>query len=108
MPPLTTVIESRFKRITLEVNVKNVVMNTIAKGSKGHNAANLMCLLTKQYIYRQKCLGLEINLYQLKCIFRQVECLEKYIAIKNSRLQVHTAKWQLQLTENLANCLNSG
>ena len=52
-----------------------------------------MCLITKQYIYRQRCFGKELNFRELKGVIRNVENIEKYIAEKNDKVKTHEKKW---------------
>ena len=53
-----------------------------------------MCLLTKQYIYRQRCLQQEIIFNAWRNHVNQVENIEKYIATKNGKLGIHQKKWR--------------
>ena len=84
-------IQRRFKIFVIDISPTTVVLNSIV--SKKWHAANFICLLTKQYIYAQRCLGRDINFLELKAKIRTAESLEKYIAIKNERLSKHQKKW---------------
>ena len=53
---------------------------------KKDHVANFVCLITKQYIYKQRCLEQELNFECLKAQIRRVESIEKYIAIKNNKV----------------------
>ena len=48
----------------------------------------------KQYIYRQRCLGLEISVKGVILSIKQIQRIEKFIAVKNNRLVKHLAKWR--------------
>ena len=54
---------------------------------------NLLCLITKQYIYRTRCESKELNFQTLKQIFLSTERIEKYVACKNGHLIKHCTKW---------------
>ena len=54
---------------------------------------NFVCLLVKQYIYRQRCLGEKLTNQQFREHVLKVQNMEKYIAIKNSKSGKHQKKW---------------
>ena len=68
-----------------------IILNRVVEriGSLG----NFICLITKQFIYSQRCLKEEINFPVLKSRINHIQMIEKYIAIKNSKLQCHVRKW---------------
>ena len=78
----------------IHMNVQNVITNSICT-SRAH-IANFMCLVTKQYIYAQRCLKGGISFQGLKAKINQIENIEKYIAIKNGKLGVHQKKWSIE------------
>ena len=80
-----------FEDVHLNMNNTNIILNEIYP--KKNHVVNFLCLITKQYIYRQKCLGKALSFPGLKSIYRNTECIEKYIAVKNQRLAVHNRKW---------------
>ena len=86
-------VQNRFQFDLQKVclSVDNVIKNTIVEPA-GH-VINFLCLLTKQYVYRQRCLKEAIHFPVLKEIIYQVENIEKYVAIKNNRLRKHRRKW---------------
>ena len=55
---------------------------------------NFLCLVTKQFVYRMRCMRKDLFVGALKKEFRKIESLEKYIAIKNNRLEKHYRKWE--------------
>ena len=84
-------ISNRYKGEILAVRVTNIIFNSIVQ--KKCHAINFICLITKQYIYRQKC---QKNMLQPVELIRQIknlESIEKYIAVKNNRLSTHRKKW---------------
>ena len=74
----------------VDINKKNILLNTVSKDSK---IINFVCLLSKIYIYRQRCLKMSINLQGIKMFVSSVENLEKYIACKNGKVNQHEKKW---------------
>ena len=47
----------------------------------------------KQYIYRQRCMGGALSFREFVYQIKNLEIMEKYIAIKNSKLKIHNRKW---------------
>ena len=90
-------IQNRFGPVQLNMTIENVLVNKIYR-KMGH-AINFICLIVKQFIYSQRCLKKELLLPVLLAKIRQVESIEKYIAVKNSKLTVHHSKWQTQSEE---------
>ena len=74
-------VKDRYNLENVVLSLATVVANRITI-PKSH-VANFMCLIMKQYCYRQRCLKLEPNFRQLIGIINQVENIEKYLAIKN-------------------------
>ena len=74
------------------LNSTKIIMNCICE-KPGH-IVNFMCLLLKQYIYRQRCLNVQVHFTVYKRIVQRIESIEKYIAIKNDKIYVHTLKWE--------------
>ena len=78
-----------------ELTFENVVFNRLCQKSV-INVSNFLCLVTKQFLYRQRCLGLTPIFSDLKCYIYQLKNFEKYIAVKNDNLKIFTNKWQTQ------------
>ena len=57
------------------------------------NVKNLITLITKQYIYAQRCLKRPLNFCELKTKILNQKNVELYIAKKNNQLVKHLAKW---------------
>ena len=73
------------------MNPKTIVLNKITQGC-GH-VANFMCLVVKQFIYRQRCLKENLHFPIIKKLILNIENIEKYIAVKNGKEQRHIQKW---------------
>ena len=84
-------IQDRFG-LDPELNPRAVISNQFCQ-AKAH-ASNFICLITKQYIYRQRCMKKELIFNELKAHIHTLECIEKYIAIKNGKFHHHTTKWK--------------
>ena len=83
-------VENRF-RMNIECEPSNLIMNRIVE--KKNHVINFLCLITKYFIYSQRCQCRAIKFPALRMIFNSVENMEKYIAIKNNRLHIHYRKW---------------
>ena len=81
-------------REEIKFEPKTVIMNQLVKGRK--NIVNFICLLTKQFIYRQRCGQKEIRFYPLLEHFKLIERTEKYIAVKNKKVKQHEYKWGMK------------
>ena len=104
-------LKEEFGIISVKLGTKEVIMNRIVEPKR--NVGNFVCLLTKQYIYRQRCIGEHLNKFELTNHIKRIELIEKYIAIKNGKLNVHLKKWgKMQeghgvITENISNSGNN-
>ena len=58
-----------------------------------NHVVNFMCLILKQYIYRQRCFKKPLSFEELKMEFQRTENIEKYIAQKNDKMYRHEFKW---------------
>ena len=86
-------IKERFNVSKLEISAATVINNKLIKGNP--SAVNFVCLVVKQYIYRQRCQKKDICIYELKSYIRKIESIEKYIAVKNGKLNKHLKKWSV-------------
>ena len=101
---VTTYCHTNFPEQNINLSLNSVILNTLV--NKKCHAINLICLLTKQFIYRQKCQKKELNFQNLKSNIRSIQNIEKYIAVKNYKLAIHNRKWGLDVSvENLSVCL---
>ena len=83
-------IRDRFEGILVELTPTTIIFNQVV--SERH-VVNFICLVTKQFIYRQRCLKQDLHFPILKGYLGQIENIEKYIATKNSNLTKHNRKW---------------
>ena len=74
------------------ITPENIIFNYVCQQSQ-NNICNFLCLVTKQYIYRQRCFNSNLSFNELKRYIYQLKNIEKYIAIKNSKLPVFCKKW---------------
>ena len=81
----------QFDSTEIRFDVASVICNRIV--SKSRNVKNFICLLFKQYLYRQRCLSKEPKISEFKQIVWRTERIEKYIAEKNNKLEKHRKKW---------------
>ena len=75
----------------VNLSVENVIFNKIRPEAR--HVANFLCLITKVYIYKCRCVKTNPNITQLSAIFTQIQSMEKYIAIRNGKLTLHEKKW---------------
>ena len=69
----------------------SVIFNRIAENPS--NIKNFICLVVKQYVYAQRCLGLIPKTLGVIRHIKNQENIEKYIAVKNNKLHKHLTKW---------------
>ena len=85
-------ITSKFGQEPIKRTVKDILFNEISV--KITDVRNFICLVTKQYIYRQRCLTKELNAHELIQYIYNVRNTEKYIASKNNNILKHKKKWK--------------
>ena len=86
-------IRDRFRIQHLNTGARDIVLNRLVPGA--NSAVNMICLMTKQFLYRQRCLNKPIEYNIWKPLINQVESIEKYIAVKNGKLSIHNRKWSI-------------
>ena len=74
------------------IGAREIILNQIVEKPRAH-VANFICLITKRYIYCQKCLKGCIHFPSLIALINHTEIMEKYIAVKNGKLSGHRIKW---------------
>ena len=77
----------------LVLDYENIMFNKIDNSRMQSTITNFICLVTKQYIYRTRCLNNIPNINELKCLIYSYKNSERYYAIKNDTLQKHCKKW---------------
>ena len=96
---ITRLIREKYNNNRITLNQYTVIFNRVSQ-PRG-NIANFICLITKQYIYAQRCLGRELQFNVLKSHIYKIENIEKYIAIKNGKLSYHQKKWGPPRTQDM-------
>ena len=77
----------------IEFNVASVMWNRLVKNDP-KNIKNFICLLFKQYVYRQRCLGETPDCNQFFNIISVNGSVERFIAKGNNKLDQHIKKWE--------------
>ena len=83
---------NKISKEPLSFDVDTVMVNRIVPDDPYH-VKNYVCLITKQYIYRQRCLGKNLNPPELKSLLIETQNIEKYIAVKNNKENRYESKW---------------
>ena len=81
----------QFHKNPINFKEDTVLWNKII--SKPGDIKNFICLMVKQYIYRQRCLKQSLNYYELIDQIYLTRNMEKYIARKNSKEHLFYRKW---------------
>ena len=84
-------IEKRYGYQLDKLSNTAIIQNRIT--SRASDVENFICLITKQFIYSQRCLKKPISFCILEAKMKHIENVEKYIAIKNGKLNIHERKW---------------
>ena len=77
------------KRISLE-STETLLNPPLAE----ENIVGFLKILVKKYIYRQRCIQKPLSCVEIASIVKKQENMERYIAIKNDKLQIHLKKWR--------------
>ena len=72
-------VKDRFN-VQIDLSIGSIITNRIY--SKRGKVINFIVLLAKQFIYKQKCMKSNLNMWAFKRVLCHVESVEKYIAIK--------------------------
>ena len=83
----------------IQFNVDAVLLNKFIQNRAGH-VKNTIGLITKQYIYRQRCLHKKLSSLECQSYVRMTEINEKYYAVKANRLDKHLKKWYPTVNRN--------
>ena len=75
----------------VDISNENIIMSKIT--SKVGTVENLICIVVKQYIYRQRCLKKALNGHELVSILYRIKSYEKFYAIKNNKRATFCKKW---------------
>ena len=98
-------IKSRFlcNQDKVIINKQNIIWNEVVKLSM--HVANFVVLLAKHYIYAQRCKEEDITMLQFEARVNNYRNIEKYIAIKNSKVDKYVKKWRCNDGESLSQYL---
>ena len=77
--------------IEISTTYGNIMLCEVAK--PGGHIANLVCLVAKQYIYRQRCKKETITVLGFKHEIIMTKNIEKYYAIKESKYKKFCQRW---------------
>ena len=61
--------------------------------NKTNSVKNMICLMLKYYIYKQRCMLKEPRFEEFKQSVWRHRTIEQYIAVKNSKIHKHIKKW---------------
>ena len=86
-------LESRFNIVITYWSLQAMILNKFV--TPKYHAINFICLVAKQFIYSQKCLRKMPHFNELQRLIKSIENVEKYIATKNQKIQMHVRKWSL-------------
>ena len=73
---------------------RQTIMTNLVHQSVKH-IANTIVLITKQYIYRCKCENKAYDINILVTIIEKIYQMERYNAIRDSKIHIHDKKWEL-------------
>ena len=80
------------KKMDTEFDAKKVVTNSVGRGKKA--AINVICLIFKCYLYKERCLGNALSFSSLKSEILMYRNIEKYNATLTNSMEKHDAKWK--------------
>ena len=78
--------------VSLRMSYPTVIKNNVVSSPK--NVVNSIVLICKQYIYRKKCYGKRPERAELRSLVWQCKNIEKYYAIKTSKISKFLQKWE--------------
>ena len=76
----------------IHFGLDTVISNRIVINKPGH-VKNFICLLAKQYIYRQRCFQMPVNFFEFKSNVLKIKAMEKYYATQKGKVNKHHIKW---------------
>ena len=71
---------------------KEIASNAVTDNIR--HLSNFIVLIAKQFMYRQRCLGLNLCYRSFRIFAFDIRNCEKFIAIKNNKLKCHEKKWR--------------
>ena len=88
-----------YNKTPTSLEKSDIICNSIAEPRQ--NVKNFICLIAKQYIYRQRCFGHTLQIAELIALIQRVKNIEKYNAIRKGNLIYHVKKWENCQTPHL-------
>ena len=61
----------------------------------------MLCIVVKQYVYRQRCLKKRLSPVEFSRYFFNFKNVEKYYAIKQNKLAKYMRKWNESIPEEV-------
>ena len=98
------------KNTEMIFNYKNIILNKIVTNAA--NVANFIVLVTKHYMFSQKCLEKIPVQKELETKINMYKIYEKHHALKNDKYHLHERKWHLrpiveqQTKQNIENIID--
>ena len=92
-------LNEKYNMSLKQPGAREIILNKLTEHPNNH-VVNFICLITKQFIYRQCCCKEQIHFNTVICVVNKVENIEKYIASKNGKLKVHMRKWHKNASSN--------
>lgn len=88
-------IQSINKSPTIEINtaLDAVIFNDVVNNP--YHVFNFIVLITKQFIYRTRCLNTRLSFKDLLYYIDHVYLIEEFIAKKNHKWNLHVRKWKV-------------
>ena len=94
-------VQSFDPNVVLDLSLSNVIFNKIAP--RRLHIINFLCIVFKQFIYRQRCLKLSLSKYAFINYVNEIKNSEKYYAVKSNKFNIHQKKWNINCTESKIN-----
>ena len=89
--------------MTISTTADKIIFNEICSNSK-YRICNMICLITKQYVYRQRCQKKCLDFLELKRYIFNFRNCEKYYAIKDEKMRQFCSKWDPSNMKEAIHC----
>ena len=76
----------------IRTDAHSIIFNNVTDNPR--DVCNFICLATKQYIYRNKCLNKPLSVTEIRNIIYQHKNTEKFLAQCNGHMPKYTIKWK--------------
>ena len=74
------------------ITFSNIIFDRVSEDPRSIN--NFICLICKQYIYRQRCLQKDLCASEFERLVFENKNIEKYYAVKNNKLKSFYNRWE--------------